>query len=185
MTPTHIRESDQTENGPHCISRRQLLIFGGAAVAVISSFEPTDVFGQGAKLVGSKYPERTIATLSDLEIDKPVEFSYPTEGIKNVLVKLDKIAGGGVGPQQDIVAFNAVCTHMGGPIGAETYKAEYKVLGPCPLHLTTFDLTRYGMVVSGHATSALPQIMLETRGDEIVAVGIMGLVYGYAANPQA
>jgi arsenite oxidase small subunit len=182
---TDSDEHDYTVRGTGCLSRRQVLVFGGSAVAVIASFETVNTFGQGAKLVGSKYPARTIAKIGDLAIDKPIEFSYPAKDIRNVLVKLGETAGGGVGPQKDIVAFNTVCTHMGGPVGAETYKAKYKVLGPCPLHLTTFDMTRHGMVVSGHATSALPQVMLEIRGDDIVAIGMMGLVYGYAANPTA
>jgi arsenite oxidase small subunit len=62
-----------------------------------------------------------------------------------------------------------------------TYKDAYQALGPCPLHLTTFDLTRHGMVISGHATESLPQIVLEVQGDDIYAVGVQGLVYGYSA----
>jgi arsenite oxidase small subunit len=38
------------------------------------------------------------------------------------------------------------------------------------------------MVVSGHATQGLPQIILETEGDEIFAVGAMGLIFGYYDN---
>ncbi len=34
------------------------------------------------------------------------------------------------------------------------------------------------MVTSGSATEALPQIVLEVDGDEVFAVGVMGLVYG-------
>ena len=36
-------------------------------------------------------------------------------------------------------------THMGGPLGG-TYQGRYKLLGPCPFHLTTFDLAKHGMV---------------------------------------
>jgi arsenite oxidase small subunit len=99
----------------------------------------------------------------------------------NMLVKLGRPAGGGVGPDQDIVAFSTLCTHMGGPLGGQ-YRAPHKVVGPCPLHLTSFDLTRHGMVVAGQATESLPQIVLETRGDEIWATGVMGLIFGYHAN---
>ena len=42
---------------------------------------------------------------------------------------------------------------------------------------------KHGMVVSGHATESLPQIALDLRGDEIYAVGVMGLMYGYSVNP--
>ncbi len=62
------------------------------------------------------------------------------------------------------------------------FHGEVGVAGPCPLHWTTFDLTRHGMVISGHATEGLPQIILETDGDEIIATGVMGLVFGYSDN---
>jgi Rieske Fe-S protein len=38
------------------------------------------------------------------------------------------------------------------------------------------------MVVAGHATASLPQVILETTGDKIHAVGISGLVYGRSSN---
>jgi arsenite oxidase small subunit len=40
------------------------------------------------------------------------------------------------------------------------------------------------MVVAGHATEALPQIVLELRGDDIYAIGIVGLLFGHFQNPQ-
>ena len=33
------------------------------------------------------------------------------------------------------------------------------------------------MVITGHATASLPQVVLELDGDEIRAVGMQGLVY--------
>lgn len=44
------------------------------------------------------------------------------------------------------------------------------------------DLTRHGMVIAGHATQGLPQVLLELRGDEIWAVGMMALIYGFSDN---
>ena len=38
------------------------------------------------------------------------------------------------------------------------------------------------MVVAGQATESLPQIVLEAKGDEIWATGVMGLIYGYHSN---
>jgi arsenite oxidase small subunit len=38
------------------------------------------------------------------------------------------------------------------------------------------------MVVSGHATLGLPQITLETDGDDIFATGVIGLIFGYHDN---
>lgn len=180
----HHEDHASHAHGPACLSRRHLLIFGGAAVGVVAAL-PADAFAQNARLVGSTYAAKKVAKLADLSSGKPVEFDYPAKGMSNVLVKLGEKAGGGVGRDADIVAFSAVCTHMGGPVGADSYKPEHKLLGPCPLHLTTFDLTRHGMVASGHATQSLPQVMLEVRGEDVWAVGMMGLVFGYSQNPRA
>ncbi|MFH1659927.1 MAG: arsenate reductase (azurin) small subunit [Pseudomonadota bacterium] len=162
-----------------CMSRRQFLLTGGAAVAVISlgSFPG---MAEAAQALKAEYPRQKIGTLSALKTGVPVEFNFPYPDVRNILVKLGVPAGAGIGGDKDIVAFNQQCTHMGGPLDG-TYKPQHQVLGPCPLHLTTFDLTRHGMVASGHATESLPQIMLEVQGDDIYAVGVMGLVYGYSA----
>ncbi|PKO90735.1 MAG: arsenate reductase (azurin) small subunit [Betaproteobacteria bacterium HGW-Betaproteobacteria-10] len=162
-----------------CMSRRQFLLTGGAAVALISlgSF-PGDA--EAAQALKATYPRQKIGSLSALKVGEPLDFNYPYPDIRNILVKLGVPAGAGIGADHDIVAFNQQCTHMGGPLDG-TYKPAHQVLGPCPLHLTTFDLTRHGMVASGHATESLPQIVLEVQGDDIYAVGVMGLVYGYSA----
>lgn len=170
----HAHEDDRL-----CMSRRQFLLTGGAAVALISlgSFPGDAEAGQALK---ATYPRQKIGSLSALKVGEPLDFNYPYPDIRNILVKLGVPAGAGIGADKDIVAFNQQCTHMGGPLDG-TYKPAHQVLGPCPLHLTTFDLTRHGMVASGHATESLPQIVLEVQGDDIYAVGVMGLVYGYSA----
>lgn len=169
-----------------CLSRRQFLLRGGTVItlAAIAGSLPGTGLAAALQAVRADYPRVRIASISALKAGIPVEFAYPFPDISNLLVKLGASAGAGVGPDNDIVAFNQQCTHMGGPLQG-TYKQAHQVLGPCPLHLTTFDLTRHGMVVSGHATESLPQIMLETEGDDIYAVGVMGLLYGYASNPLA
>ncbi len=90
-------------------------------------------------------------------------------------------AGGGIGPEQDVVAFNYTCTHQGGLLTG-TYKADTKSLGACPFHLSTYDLTRHGILISGQAYQSLPQVLLELDGDDIYAVGIFGLIYGRFDN---
>jgi arsenite oxidase small subunit len=127
-----------------------------------------------------------IGKVSRLKVDVPQFIQYPWKDAFSgcTLVKLGVPAGGGVGPNRDIVAFNNLCTHMGGPLQG-TYKGKYKVLGPCPFHLTTFDLTRHGIVAAGQATESLPQVVLEVRGDDIYATGVMGLIYGYHSNLAA
>lgn len=180
MTATHAPTAAQP-TGRACVNRRELLILGGAAVAVLATI------GEGAQaqqLVSSSYARKVIGKVSALKPGEAVEFTYPTDGIDNVLVMLREEAGGGVGEGRNIVAFNTVCPHLGGIMDADTFKPAHSVLGPCPLHLSTFDLTKHGMIVSGHSSSSLPQIVLAVEGDDIVATGVMGLFYGYARNPS-
>ncbi|MBI1989167.1 MAG: arsenate reductase (azurin) small subunit [Betaproteobacteria bacterium] len=171
---------EHSEEGARaCMSRRQFLLASGAVVSLAA----VPGFSLAAPLQALKadYPKVKIGKLSALKPGVPVEFSYPYPNVHNILVKLGVPAGAGVGKDSDVVAFNQQCTHMGGPMQG-TYKTSHQVIGPCPLHLTTFDLTRHGMVVSGHGTESLPQIVLEIQGNDIYAVGVLGLIYGYSAN---
>lgn len=174
-----MKEADQP-----CLSRRQFLVAGGGVTATVllSSIFPGTAFGD-RKVRLTTYPEKKITALSRLKTNVPIIFSYPHNDLhsSSFVVKLGVPAGGGIGPQRDIVAFNSLCTHMGGPL-IGTYKAEYKLMGPCPFHLSTFDLTRHGMVAAGHATESLPQVVLEIRGQDLYATGIIGLIYGYSDN---
>ena len=180
MTETINHSRHDQENDRVCMSRRQFLLAGGAVVTLAAIGMPTDAEAAPLQALKAAYPKTKIGSLSALKKGMPVEFAYPYPDVQNILVKVGTKAGGGVGVQQDVVAFNQQCPHMGGPLQG-TYKDAYQALGPCPLHLTTFDLTRHGMVISGHATESLPQIVLEVQGDDIYAVGVQGLVYGYSA----
>lgn len=170
------------EEARPCVSRREFLFAGGVAVTSVALSSCLGL-PKDALLQVREYPKKRIGKLSALRPDEPVEFQYPFEdaGSTSFLVKLGVPAAAGVGADKDIVAFNAFCTHMGGLLNA-VYRKEYKVVGPCPMHLSTFDLTRHGMVVAGHGTTGLPQVMLEVSGDDIFATGIAGLVYGRARN---
>lgn len=181
IIPVHSDDKHVHEHasGRACMSRRQLLLSGGSSLLVVS-LGGLPGLAEAAQALKATYPRQKIGSLSALKDGVPVEFNYPYPDIRNILVKLGVPAGAGIGTGKDIVAFNQQCTHMGGPLDG-TYKPQHQVLGPCPLHLTTFDLTHHGMVASGHATESLPQIVLEVKGDDIYAVGVMGLVYGYNA----
>jgi arsenite oxidase small subunit len=124
---------------------------------------------------------RRLASLGDLELDQPKIVAYPDDASACILVKLGVPAGGGVGPENDVVAFSGACPHMGMTM-LSTYNAKHKGLGPCPSHLSRFDLTRYGIVISGHATQSLPQVVLEVRDGDIYGTGMRGLLYGRTAN---
>lgn len=178
--------------GPRCerpcagsgFDRRDFLFATGASLVALA----VPGFGVAQGRV-ARYPRKKVALLGRLRRGVPVEFRYPWDHANcgTVLLKLGQEAGGGIGPDKDVVAFNGLCPHMGWAIPARKFFAEPGVAGPCPGHWTTFDLTRHGMVVSGHATQGLPQVVLELDGDDILAVGVLGLMFGFhdnAAEPK-
>ncbi len=184
--------SDQHESAiPNCVNRRAFLLAGGATVAGtalttlfpgIALADPDEYPGDTVFKV-AKYPRKFVAGVGDLAEGQPKRFFYPYEEphCSNFIVKLGAKASGGVGAGKDIVAFNTMCPHMGGTL-LGSYHHEEKVQGPCPIHLSTFDLTRHGMVAAGHATEPLPQIVLEIDRGRIYAVAVLGLIYGYASH---
>lgn len=165
-----------------CESRRNFLLAGATTFVLAGLPGVTSAMNMMVK----EYPKQKIGKVSQLKTNQVVDFQFPSDNPMSTfaLVKLGEPAGGGVGKDNDIVAFSNLCTHMGGPLNG-SYKAKHKALGPCPLHLTTFDLTRHGIVIAGHATESLPQARLEIDGDDIYITGIMGLMYGHQENTMA
>ena len=167
------------------VSRRKFLIGAGVTTTIMITLDAGTAQAKQVPAQITEYPRKLIAKLSDLQQDVPFDFNYPDEGeySENMIVKMGARAGGGIGPDQDVVAFNYACTHQGGLLN-ETYKADTKSLGACPLHLSTYDLTRHGILISGQAYQSLPQILLELDGDDIYATGIFGLIFGRKDNLQ-
>ncbi|MFT7592741.1 MAG: arsenite oxidase small subunit [Paracoccaceae bacterium] len=167
------------------VSRRKFLIGAGVTTTIMITLDPGTAQAKQVPAQITEYPRKLIGKLSDLKTDVPFDFNYPDEGeySDNMIVKMGVRAGGGIGPEQDVVAFNYACTHQGGTL-FDSYKADTKSLGACPLHLSTYDLTRHGILISGQAYQSLPQILLELDGDDIYATGIFGLIYGRHDNLQ-
>jgi|TARA_B100001971_G_C18230160_1_gene563368 arsenite oxidase small subunit len=183
----------EKETAPDCqglnldVTRRQFLFIGGVSLVALSLPSSLGFGGQQSmQAMVAAYPRTRIGSVSELKLNDPVTFKYPYDNTfsTNYLYKLGAEAGGGVGADKDIVAFNTICPHQGGFLQGR-FNPENQVLGPCPLHLTTFDLTRHGMVVSGHATQGVPQITLEVEGDDIYATGVLGLIYSFYDNNVA
>ena len=172
--------------GSCLISRRRFLLTSGATTAtVMVMMNAGTPLAKEVPAVVATYPRKLITTMSKLQQDKPFDFNYPDESAYSeaMIVKMGVAAGGGIGPDRDVVAFNYTCTHQGGSL-ADTYKGDTKSLGACPLHLSTYDLTRHGILISGQAYQSLPQVLLELDGDNIYAVGVFGLIFGRYDNLQ-
>lgn len=191
MTKTTVYENTPSrkeiakEIGHKClVSRRNFLIGTGATtVTVMVTLNPGTADAKEMPAQITTYPRKLICKLSELKQDEPLDFEYPDEGAYSdcMVVKLGVEGGGGVGKNKDIVAYNYACTHQGNSLSG-SYKGETKSLGACALHLSTYDLTRHGILISGQAYQSLPQILLEVEGDNVYATGIFGLIFGRENN---
>ena len=178
-----LEQEVSSNDATNCVTRRSFLLGTGVLATTVLLPALPGMDGKALAAEMAQYPRQRIGSLSDLKENKPIPFNYPDEGrnSRSLLVKLGDIAGGGIGDDMDVVAFNTMCTHMGGDMST-TYVSAEKVLGPCPFHQSTFDLTRHGIIISGHATESLPQVLLELDGDDIYATGLIGLIYGRYDN---
>ncbi|WP_281195073.1 arsenate reductase (azurin) small subunit [Halorubrum sp. F4] len=128
-----------------------------------------------------RYPRVRVGSVDELSDGDVETFSYPLDGTENFLTRIGGEAWGGVGSDGRIVAFSGICTHMGCPVQGQVKPAQ-EMAGPCSCHYTSFDLSKGGLVVSGAATTDLPQVRLDVEDGDIYATGIDGLVYGYRNN---
>ena len=158
------------------VTRRQALI-GGGVVAVGAGAAAVVIATSGDDGEGD-FPRQTLANLGDLNPNEPIAFEYPLPGQASALVDLGEEVPGGIGDSGGIVAYSTLCQHMGCPV---TYDAEGRYL-LCPCHQSKYDPAREGNVIQGVAQAPLPRIQLEVDGEEIVAVGVDGLIYGYREN---
>ena len=158
-------------------TRKQALVAGGVGAAAL---------GGGAAAVviatrdgeGEDYPRLSVAKVGDLQPNKPVDFEYPLAGQQSVLLDIGEEVPGGVGDNGSIVAYSVLCQHMGCPV---PYDAEERHFH-CPCHQTLYDPAREGNVIQGVAQQPLPRVELEVDGDDVVATGVQGLIYGYREN---
>ena len=157
------------------VTRRQAIAAGGVAAA-----------GAGAAAIviatsgddEGEFPPVAVAKVGDLQPNEPVSFEYPLEGQSSVLVDLGEEVPGGVGDNNSIVAYSALCQHMGCDVQFVS-EGGYML---CPCHQSKYDPAREGNVIQGVAQTPLPRIELEIDGDDVVAVGVDGLIYGYREN---
>ncbi|WP_456380871.1 arsenate reductase (azurin) small subunit [Thiolapillus sp.] len=187
MSDVNKKDETAADHGRCMLNRRQFLMYSGTAAVAASTISISLFPGEAqAKARVVTYPRKKVAQLSQLKENQPLDFNYPDDGPNSQCFVVNMggaKAGGGVGPRRDVVAFSYLCTHQGGPMNGK-YQAvgEHRVLGQCPLHLSTYDLTRHGIIVSGQAYQSIPQVLLEVDGDNVYAVGIMGLLFGRNQN---
>jgi arsenite oxidase small subunit len=125
------------------------------------------------------YPSHRLANVANLQVNEPLDITYPDADSPGVLLKLGTPAEGGVGPDGDIVAFSIMCPHKGYPVQYSTSDQTFN----CPGHYSRFDPESGGLQIWGQATQNLPQFTLrvDDNGD-IFAEGVDELIYGRVSN---
>jgi nitrite reductase/ring-hydroxylating ferredoxin subunit len=132
---------------------------------VISLFIWTTLVGLAAALWAflrgrpKTYPARVVAQAADIPVGGSKIFTYPTDIEPCILLR----------PASDtFVAFSRTCTHASCNV---FYHPEDNVLA-CPCHQGAFSAAN-GSVIAGPPPRPLPRVLLERRGQDLVATGLV------------
>jgi nitrite reductase/ring-hydroxylating ferredoxin subunit len=142
------RPSEERVTVPPCLSRRSLLISGGAGLGVL---------GLAGCAAGADVPELTGVASGDVLVplaDVPREGAYEVS-LDGRRVLVTRPAEG------TVLAFDAECPHQ----GCSVRSTDDGLV--CPCHASAFDPAT-GDVLQGPATSPLTAIAVEVRGDDVV-----------------
>jgi nitrite reductase/ring-hydroxylating ferredoxin subunit len=104
------------------------------------------------------WPEATVGRISEIAPGTVRFFAYPEPTDPCILVRRTN---------GEFTAFSQKCTHL----SCAVYYAAEKDRLECPCHEGYFSAAN-GRVLQGPPPRPLPQVVLEQRGDELVAVGL-------------
>lgn len=178
MTQGHDADGCDTRRKA-VVDRRKVLQWGGIAGLAATAGLPEA--GHAQKPAGTPapgYPSIDVAALASINVGAEIAFHYPDADSPAVLLRLDRPAEGGIGPDLSIVAYSILCTHKGCPV---SFKKAHNML-LCGCHWSSFDPAKAGRLVIGQASEPLPQIKLAVADGMVRAVGVSGLIYGRHAS---
>lgn len=158
------------------------IVLAAAGVAAIAKSVTNPALASGGVPQPTQFPRVKVANVNEVSLDTVLNFNYPLDNEPNVLVKLGTKAVGGVGPDNDIVAFSQVCQHLGclytflpqgtSPPCDASYKAD-RGEGYCCCHGSVYDFGNAAEVLSGPAPRPLPQVILQV--DSVGDIYAMGM----------
>ena len=105
-----------------------------------------------------EWPEAVVGRVSDIAPGTVRFFAYPEPTDPCILVRRTN---------GEFTAFSQKCTHL----SCAVYYAAEKDRLECPCHEGYFSAAN-GRVLQGPPPRPLPQVKLEQRGDELVAIGL-------------
>jgi Rieske Fe-S protein len=104
------------------------------------------------------YPQQTVARLGEIPVGGVKLFSYPTSEDRCIMVRTG---------ENDYVSYRQKCTHL----SCAVYYSEASNRLECPCHNGFFSI-KDGSVLQGPPSRPLPRIVLQTRGEEVIAVDV-------------
>lgn len=166
------------------VSRRDFFKMGGGLAAgagvAVSGLASANAEAAPNTQTTLPYPAKAVSMARSMKVNAPVAFNYPDAASPCQAIKMGQAVPGGVGPDNDIVAYSILCTHQGCPTSYDSKDRCFK----CPCHFSIFDAEKSGQTVCGQAPTNLPRIVLEydAKTDTVTAVAVDGLIYGRQAN---
>ncbi len=104
------------------------------------------------------YPSRAVAQAGEIPVGGVKLFRYPDNQEQCILVRT---------AEDNYVAYSQKCTHLS---CAVVYSKEHGRL-ECPCHEGYFSISD-GSVLQGPPTRPLPRVLLERRGNDLIAIGM-------------
>lgn len=104
------------------------------------------------------FPEKTVCLAGEVPVGGVKLFRYPTEQDACILIRPSA---------ESYVAYSQKCTHL----SCAVYYAREKNRLECPCHEGYFSVNT-GAVLQGPPPRPLPRVVLERRGDHLVAVSV-------------
>ncbi|HYL46677.1 MAG TPA: Rieske (2Fe-2S) protein [Candidatus Limnocylindrales bacterium] len=144
---------NQEQPKPSRRAFNQLLAMTGAAVAAIGAW----ILLRGR--FGSNYPARVVAQAGEIPVGGFKIFTYPTDVEPCILLRP---------AENTYVAFSRTCTHASCPVHYQP--GDNRLF--CPCHQGFFSAAD-GSVLSGPPPRPLPRILLDRRGADILATGVV------------
>lgn len=102
------------------------------------------------------YARQVVARTGEIPVGGVKIFEYPREGEQCILVRTD---------EAKYVAYSQKCTHLSCAVIYSKEKGRLE----CPCHQGYFSVAD-GSVLQGPPTRPLPKVVLEQKGDELIAI---------------
>jgi len=181
-------------------SRRKFLkiVAIGSAVVTLGGFTLTLPYLILPKIGLNSFPTLTLVDsngnpikASTIPVNSPTItlFNYPLLNEPNFLLNLGKQVPGGVGPNNSIVAYSAICQHLGCvPPSIKFYPPGSPPIGgltsyiKCNCHGSVYDPANNGKVVMAPAAYSLPMCILsyDPTTDTLQATKMSGpVIFGH------